>query len=56
MGHSLIPLRHLVAHLLLLLDHALADHLIDRRFDKARANPLAIAPPLAVVGVSSGYV
>src|SRR6266498_5348291 len=34
---------------LLLLDHALADHLIDRRLDETGADPFSIAIPFAVV-------
>jgi hypothetical protein len=35
---------------LLLLAEAVADHLIDRRFDKAGADPFAIPIALAIVG------
>ena len=35
---------------LLLFDHLLADHLIDRRLHKGCRNPFAIAPALAIVG------
>ena len=34
---------------LLLLDHPLADHLIDRRFRKRRRDPLAVARPIPVI-------
>jgi hypothetical protein len=37
---------------LLLLTEALADHLIDRRFDKPGADPLPVAIALAVIGVT----
>ena len=44
MGAPLAPLH------LLLFHHALADHLVHGRFDKARADALAVAVPLAIVG------
>ena len=43
MGAPLAPLH------LLLLDHALADHLVDSRFLKAGADAFALAVPLAIV-------
>jgi hypothetical protein len=41
---------------LLLFAAALADHLMDGRLDKARADALPTAIALAIVGVWSGYV
>ncbi len=50
MGAPLAPLH------LLFLHHALAHHLVHRRFHKARADPLAVAVALAVVRDEAGIV